>query len=218
MTGKDLAKRLGVARSTLSEATKEGYLVGGRWDVQSWANFGPNGRVRGYDVPDGVLDTLRVDDVPPPRENPPKALPMPESRPNSGDKPPPRTQDYLRPVATTAAGTVAWKAIDADNPTAHALTMALGAGIFSLFFYEMSGRKAAGGVLGGLFGVGITAWGLGKLRRQSSLPVNGTSSAQSAGSPSTSAEGRAQLMRRQDVPVTAPVVEWPAASVPLAVN
>ena len=53
-TGKDLASKLDVARSTLSEATNKGYLVGGKYDVQEWAVFSPNGRVKGYNVPPEV--------------------------------------------------------------------------------------------------------------------------------------------------------------------
>lgn len=52
LSGKDLADKIGCARSTLSEATKKGHRVGGRYDVQAWADFGPSGRVRGYDVPE----------------------------------------------------------------------------------------------------------------------------------------------------------------------
>lgn len=51
LSGKDLSEKIGCARSTLSEATKKGHRVQGRYDVQAWAEFGPNGRVRGYDVP-----------------------------------------------------------------------------------------------------------------------------------------------------------------------
>lgn len=52
LSGKDLAEKIGCARSTLSEATKKGHRVKGRYDVQAWAEFGPSGRVRGYDVPE----------------------------------------------------------------------------------------------------------------------------------------------------------------------
>lgn len=52
LSGKDLAEKIGCARSTLSEATKKGHRVQERYDVQAWAEFGPSGRVRGYDVPE----------------------------------------------------------------------------------------------------------------------------------------------------------------------
>jgi hypothetical protein len=51
-SGKELSEKIGCARSTLSEATKKGHRVKGRYDVQAWAEFGPSGRVRGYDVPE----------------------------------------------------------------------------------------------------------------------------------------------------------------------
>jgi hypothetical protein len=54
LSQKDLAKKIGCARSTLSEATNEGYLVKGRWDVQAWAVCGPSGRLKHYEVPDRV--------------------------------------------------------------------------------------------------------------------------------------------------------------------
>jgi hypothetical protein len=54
LSGKDLAEKIGCARSTLSEATKNGYLVGDRWDVQDWAVCSPSGRVKHYVVPDEV--------------------------------------------------------------------------------------------------------------------------------------------------------------------
>lgn len=54
LSGKELAERIGCARSTLSEATKNGYLVDNRWDVQAWSVCSPNGRVKHYNVPDRV--------------------------------------------------------------------------------------------------------------------------------------------------------------------
>lgn len=54
ISGKDLADKIGCAPSTLSEATKSGYLVNDRWDVQAWAVCAPNGRVKHYSVPNGV--------------------------------------------------------------------------------------------------------------------------------------------------------------------
>jgi len=54
LTGKELAGELGCARSTLSEATSNGHLVSGRWDVGEWAVCGPSGRVKHYRVPDDV--------------------------------------------------------------------------------------------------------------------------------------------------------------------
>lgn len=65
LSGKDLAEKIGCARSTLSEATTNGHLVNGRWDVQEWAVCGPSGRLKHYQVPDEVafLNTEK-------RENP----------------------------------------------------------------------------------------------------------------------------------------------------
>ena len=73
LSGKDLAEKIGCARSTLSEATKNGHLVDGRWDVQEWAVCGPSGRLKHYDVPDQVafLNAER-------RENPPEEANSPE--------------------------------------------------------------------------------------------------------------------------------------------
>lgn len=54
LSGKVLSEKIGCAPSTLSEATKRGYLVDDRWDVQAWAVCAPNGRVKHYSVPDEV--------------------------------------------------------------------------------------------------------------------------------------------------------------------
>lgn len=79
LSGKDLAEKIGCARSTLSEATDKGYLVDGRWDVQEWAVCGPSGRLKHYEVPDRVA-FLNAEK----RENP-STNPNP---PNSGDSAP----------------------------------------------------------------------------------------------------------------------------------
>jgi hypothetical protein len=79
LSGKDLAEKIGCARSTLSEATKNGHLVDGRWDVQKWAVCGPSGRLKHYNVPDEVA--FLNDEK---RENPSFDL----DSPNSGDSAP----------------------------------------------------------------------------------------------------------------------------------
>jgi hypothetical protein len=75
LSGKDLAEKIGCARSTLSEATNNGHLVDGRWDVQKWAVCGPSGRLKHYEVP-GEVAFLNAGS----RENPPED-------PNSGNSP-----------------------------------------------------------------------------------------------------------------------------------
>lgn len=51
----ELAKYFGVARATISEATREGYKCKG-YPVRSWAIYDGSGRVAGYEVPDHVMD------------------------------------------------------------------------------------------------------------------------------------------------------------------
>jgi hypothetical protein len=80
LSGKDLAEKIGCARSTLSEATKNGHLVGDRWDVQEWAVCGPSGRLKHYEVPNEVA-FLNADK----RENPTNS---PNSAPSTGDSAP----------------------------------------------------------------------------------------------------------------------------------
>ena len=74
LSGKDLAAKIGCARSTLSEATTNGYLVGDRWDVQEWAVCGPSGRLKNYEVPDEVA-FLNAEK----RENPTNSASLPAS-------------------------------------------------------------------------------------------------------------------------------------------
>lgn len=78
LTGKELAGKIGCARSTLSEATNKGYLLQGRYDVQEWAEFGPSGRVQGYDVPEEVPFCSA-------RENPNTGPNSPNSANSGGD-------------------------------------------------------------------------------------------------------------------------------------
>jgi hypothetical protein len=74
LSGKDLAEKIGCARSTLSEATTNGHLVGDRWDVQEWAVCGPSGRLKHYEVPDEVA-FLNAEK----RENPTNSANLPAS-------------------------------------------------------------------------------------------------------------------------------------------
>lgn len=83
LSGKDLADKIGCARSTLSEATKNGHLVDGRWDVQKWAVCGPSGRLKHYEVP-GEVAFLNAGT----RENPPKEANSPNSPASTGDSAP----------------------------------------------------------------------------------------------------------------------------------
>jgi hypothetical protein len=82
LSGKDLAEKIGCARSTLSEATKNGHLVNGRWDVQEWAVCGPSGRLKHYEVPDQVAFLNEGS-----RENPTDPNPA-NSAPTTGDSAP----------------------------------------------------------------------------------------------------------------------------------
>lgn len=89
LSGKDLAEKIGCARSTLSEATNNGHLVDGRWDVQAWAVCGPSGRVKHYEVPNEVA-FLNAES----RENPEPN--SPNSAPSTGDSAP--TADAPTPI------------------------------------------------------------------------------------------------------------------------
>lgn len=83
LSGKELAKKIGCARSTLSEATDKGHLVDNRWDVQAWAVCGPSGRVKHYQVP-GQVAFLNGES----RENPCGDPNVPNSTPSTGDSAP----------------------------------------------------------------------------------------------------------------------------------
>lgn len=172
-SGKELAKEVGCARSTLSEATSEGYLIKGRYDVQSWACFGPSGRVQYYEVPEDV-PFLQEEAG---RENPGLAAPSGDSVPKSGDSVPAEPelnllsiledqqettrkvaeeagdQTQLVPEGTDVAGTAqnaglayaAGRAIEHDTPGARA-------------FWTVGG-----GLAGGLGGYAATESPLGAL-------------------------------------------------------
>ncbi len=57
ISGKELAKRLGVASATLCQATSNAHLCRGH-TVSAWAVRSPSGRVIGYEVPAYVAATL----------------------------------------------------------------------------------------------------------------------------------------------------------------
>lgn len=185
-TGKDLARQLGVARSTLSEATKKGYLVSGKYDVQEWAEFGPNGRVRGYSVPPEV--GLGQQPSPPnsAREQPDQANQANEDRFNKlpefftdvQDKldeldeqrsnpeqagttsllPP--GEDYHRTAAVGATGHALGKAIEHEDRTVKTVILSLIGGVGG---YALTDGKPWGGLVGVLSAFAFSAWSEGIL-------------------------------------------------------
>ena len=99
VTGKDLATLLGVSPQAVSAATsRDGYC--GEYDVADWAVSGPNGFVKGYEVPAHVLSELKAGDQAdqPPSPRGPLRAPLPLN----GERPVPKTR-YPAPINGTAA-------------------------------------------------------------------------------------------------------------------
>ncbi len=99
VTGKDLATLLGVSPQAVSAATsRDGYC--GEYDVADWAVSGPNGFVKGYEVPAHVLSELKAGDQvdQPPSPRGPLRAPLPLN----GERPAPKTR-YPAPINGTAA-------------------------------------------------------------------------------------------------------------------
>ena len=180
MTGKDLAGKLGVARSTLSEATNKGYLVGSKYDVQEWAVFSPNGRVKGYNVPAEV----GLGERPNPSESGADAPNEPNAVPNSALADAKEIMDRLRenaqatqpdsptvnaslvPHGTHVAASVSAggashvfaKAIEHDDSTVKVAGLTL---VGAIGGFYLSNRTNMGTLIGGLISFGISAMGEG---------------------------------------------------------
>lgn len=187
MSQKDLAAELGCARSTLSEATKEGHLIDGQWDVQEWVVRSPSGRVEYYDVPEDKAFLDGRDS----RSNPASESNLTNSAPNSGDSAPAepeldllsifedqqettrkvaeeagdRTQ--LVPEGTDVAGTTqnaglayaAGKAIEHDTPGARAFWV-VGSGLAGGLGGYAATEDAVGALIGAILfgGVGYLSY------------------------------------------------------------
>ncbi len=99
VTGKHLATLLGVSPQAVSAATsRDGYC--GEYDVADWAVSGPNGFVKGYEVPAHVLSELKAGDQVDQRPSPRGPLRAP--LPWNGERPAPKRR-YPAPINGTAA-------------------------------------------------------------------------------------------------------------------
>jgi hypothetical protein len=179
MNGKELAKRLGCARSTLSEATKRGYMVSGRWDVQAWAVCQPSGRLKHYEVPDdcAFLAEPEPEAAAEPRPNPPAspdsvqaAAPVVAEGARTVSLLPPG-EDYSRTVQSGSLAYVAGKAIEHDTPTARGVVLGLGGLVGAVAGHETSDGSALGTLVGCLLGVGVIALGVRYLRPEPHPPT-----------------------------------------------
>jgi transcriptional regulator with XRE-family HTH domain len=77
LSQEELAQQIGCAQSTVSEATREGRKVYGRYPVDLWADRDSSGRVRGYTVPEDAA-FLESES----RENPPSSTKSGDSAPS----------------------------------------------------------------------------------------------------------------------------------------
>ena len=181
ISGKELAKRLGVASATLCQATSNAHLCRGH-TVSAWAVRSPSGRVIGYEVPAYVAATLtpslplvRVNPSPsgdgqskeaslPPFGKVPSVLPpsgdgqsKEASLPPFGEVPSvlPPSQDYFKPVAAASAAHVVTKALERDNPSGRMVTTTVAVAGAALTGYHIAGKEGA------LVGAGLSlcvAW------------------------------------------------------------
>ncbi len=168
ISGKELALLLGVTPQALSAAVKRGHYCG-EYDVSNWAVHSASGVVKGYQVPDSVMEEIAS-------EKRPQGILRPNP-PGSGRPPPaqelsapahvhsllPPGQNYLEPVAALTMGHVTAKAIEADNAPAWGVLLVLSAATGVVFGGAAAG--SVGSVLGA--GVGAALMACGLLKRAS---------------------------------------------------
>ncbi len=158
ISGKELAKRLGVASATLCQATSNAHLCRGH-TVSAWAVRSPSGRVIGYEVPAYVAATL-TPSLPLVRVNPSPSgdgQSKEASLPRFGEVPSvlPPSQDYFKPVAAASAAHVVTKALERDNPSGRMVTTTVAVAGAALTGYHIAGKEGA------LVGAGLSlcvAW------------------------------------------------------------
>ena len=187
----DLAKYLGVARASLSQATSKGHKCKG-YPVRAWAVYDGAGRVSGYDVPTHVMQQASesADDTLKPvvRENPGLGF-MSQSAPLqipalSGTKQSenpyidasqrtsllPEGEDYFRPAGSAGTAYVMGTAIENDNGTARGALLVAGTAIGGLTGWQVSNESPLGALVGAGIGYFAAITGLRSVLSQGGAP------------------------------------------------
>jgi hypothetical protein len=180
VTGKELAKMLGVSTSAVSDAIKRDHHCGGQ-PICKWAEYSESGRVKGYYVPNYLLEgneeknSSQINNQPQKQEkraNPNEMEPdTSKSKLNSADQapggadkakesPPPVTniyksllpqgQDYSRTAGMVSLPLVLKKALDRDTAQSRVVISSTSGAIGAII-----GSAATDSVAGAAVGAGI---------------------------------------------------------------
>lgn len=186
----DLADYLGVAASTLSQATSNGHKCKG-YPVRAWAVYDGSGRVAGYEVPTHVMQQASesIEGADAPRENPlGTALPAlslagldnPHLPVGTSDNPYidasqrtsllPEGEDYFRPAGSAGTAYVMGTAIENDNGTARGALLVAGTAIGGLTGWQVSNESALGALVGAGIGYFAAITGMRSAHLQGGAP------------------------------------------------
>lgn len=173
LNGKQLAEVLSVSPPSLSEAVRKGYNCAG-YPVVEWAVETESGRVKGFDVPEFLVNkkSQMVEERPNPQILDtilPKSIPNEANLVTNEPKPEqkaiptdsglynysvlPDGEDYFKPVSTVAIASVLKKAIEKDTPQSRAIVSSLLMVLGAITGHAVT-DKASGAGVGAIAGLG----------------------------------------------------------------